>query len=518
MSKQIYIYDTTLRDGAQTHGVHFRISDKIKIAKMLIDFGVDYIEGGFPGSNEADKQFFDQINSEKVTSFGMTKRFRISAENDINLKALIECKSKICCIVGKSSSFQVYEALGIKLEENLSLIRDSVEYLVKNGKDVFFDAEHFFDGFDDDEKYSLECIKIAIKAGAKWVILCDTNGGSLPLRISKIVEKARNFIGEDKIGVHLHNDTGCAVANTMAALDSGASQIQGTINGLGERCGNANLCSIIPNIILKTNYKTSILKENLPKIRNLSRELCNILNKEEPKYDPYIGTSAFAHKGGLHISSIAKNSKTYEHIDPSLVGNERVLVVSNQSGKAAIENKIKSLGLKNVNLEEILKIVKEKEMLGYTYDMADSSLSVLILENLCLMKEFFKIEHYRVLIDSNFNHNDIISEATVKLKINDERDLTVSEGNGPVDALSKAMIRSLKNHISSIKEIELTDYKVNILSNNDNTSAITRVKVESMNKKTGTIYNTIGVSSNIIEASFEAINDAIKIFCYDLRK
>ena len=520
MSKdKIYIFDTTLRDGAQTQGVDFSIDDKQKIALALDNLGVDYIEGGWPGANPTDTEFFQKkinFKNSKLTAFGMTKKTGRSAENDPGLSALLNSNAPSICLVGKSWDFHVDVALGISNEENLENIKESTKHFVKEKKEFMFDAEHFFDGYKKNPNYALSCIKIAYVNGARWIVLCDTNGGTFPEEISKIVREVSKIIPGKNLGIHAHNDTGNAVANSLAAILSGARQIQGTINGLGERCGNANLMSIIPTIHLKENFSkdfvTNIKSSNINKLTQCSRLLDEILNRKPNKHLPYVGAAAFSHKGGLHVSAVQKNPKTYEHITPEDVGNVRNIVISDQSGKSNIISRLKTIGVNikesDPKIKKLLEEVKDREFIGYSYDGADASFELLARRVNGEIPRFISITEYDVTVKKN-SAGKIVSTAKAQLEVDGKKILCEGEGNGPVNALDNAIrnnVDRLAKYSKYLKDLKLVDYKVRIL--NTGTEAITRVSIESTDSK-GKNWFTIGVSTNIIDASFKALIDSL---------
>ena len=520
MSKdKIYIFDTTLRDGAQTQGVDFSIDDKQKIALALDNLGVDYIEGGWPGANPTDTEFFQKkinFKNSKLTAFGMTKKTGRSAENDPGLSALLNSNAPSICLVGKSWDFHVDVALGISNEENLENIKESTKHFVKEKKEFMFDAEHFFDGYKKNPNYALSCIKIAYVNGARWIVLCDTNGGTFPDEISKIVREVSKIIPGKNLGIHAHNDTGNAVANSLAAILSGARQIQGTINGLGERCGNANLMSIIPTIHLKENFSkdfvTNIKSSNINKLTQCSRLLDEILNRKPNKHLPYVGAAAFSHKGGLHVSAVQKNPKTYEHITPEDVGNVRNIVISDQSGKSNIISRLKTIGVNikesDPKIKKLLEEVKDREFIGYSYDGADASFELLARRVNGEIPRFISITEYDVTVKKN-SAGKIVSTAKAQLEVDGKKILCEGEGNGPVNALDNAIrnnVDRLAKYSKYLKDLKLVDYKVRIL--NTGTEAITRVSIESTDSK-GKNWFTIGVSTNIIDASFKALIDSL---------
>ena len=523
MSKEkIFIFDTTLRDGAQTEGVDFSVEDKNKIAKVLSKIGVDYIEGGWPGANPVDTEFFSKpLNLEKsiFTAFGMTKKIGRSAENDPSLSPLINASCPAVCVVGKAWDFHVKIALGIKNDENLENIKETAKHIVKNGKEFLFDAEHFFDGFKSDSNYALDCLKHAYDQGASWLVLCDTNGGTLPHEIGEIVSKVNKVIPRQNLGIHAHNDTGNAVANSLIAIQAGVRQVQGTINGLGERCGNANLMSIIPTLSLKKSfsdkYELNIKENKLPFLTECSRLLDEILNRKPNKSLPYVGASAFSHKGGLHVSAVQKDPKTYEHVNPNLIGNHRNIIVSNQAGRSNILARLEKYGVtidsKDKNVQKILDEVKEREFSGYSYDGADASFELLANRLLGKVPEYLNVYSYNVNVSKS---DKILTKANVVFLIDDKKIECSGEGNGPVNALDNAIrsnFKKVEKYYNFFSDLKLLDYKVRIL--NTGTEATTRVLIESTDK-TGVSWFTVGVSPNIIEASFKALIDSLDYKLY----
>ena len=519
MSKdKVYIFDTTLRDGAQTEGVDFSLEDKSKIAKILSNIGIDYIEGGWPGANPVDTKFFDKsldLGKSKFTAFGMTKKTGFSADNDPGLSPLINADCKTVCVVGKTWDFHVKTALGIENKENLNNIKETAKHFVKNKKEFLFDAEHFFDGYKNNPNYALACLKQAYDEGARWVVLCDTNGGTLPNEIGEIVSEVAKKIPGKNLGIHAHNDTENAVSNSLTAVLAGARQIQGTINGLGERCGNANLISIIPTLFLKKTFKDkfdlNINKEKLSSLTECSRYLDEILNKKPNKNMAYVGGSAFSHKGGLHVSAVKKDPKTYEHIDPKLVGNHRNIIISNQAGRANILSRLENYGIKiNSKDPKVLKIleeVKEREFSGYSYDGADASFELLANKLLGKLPEYLKVKNYIVNVKKD---TDLKTTAEVTFIIDKKEVKCQGSGNGPVNALDNAIRSNFKKvdkYYKYLTDLKLLDYKVRIL--NTGTGATTRVMIESTDKS-GISWFTIGVSQNIIEASFKALIDSLE--------
>lgn len=515
---RVYLYDSTLRDGAQTNGVDFSVADKISISHKLDELGIDYIEGGWPGANPTDDAFFTsppKLEKSKLTAFGMTRRPSTSAENDPGLASLINSGAKAITIVGKSWDYHVTKALNIELSDNIKMIAESIKHIKNSKCEAMFDAEHFFDGFKRNEEYALESISAAYKNGARWIILCDTNGGTLPHEITEIISEVIKHVPGKNLGIHCHNDTENAVANSLAAVKAGVRQVQGTLNGLGERCGNANLISIIPTLMLKMGYKTNISAENLKHLSKISHYLDERLNKAPNRFAAYVGDSAFAHKGGLHVSAVAKDPSCYEHIPPELVGNTRKILISDQSGRSNIIERLKELGFdvsqySKESIDNLVADIKEKESQGYAYDSADASFEILARRILGEVPKYFSLQRFRVIDERRWSaKGDLItlSEATVNLSINNEYHMTVAEGNGPVNALDQAIRKGLAEYYPSLKSIKLTDYKVRII-NSSGTDAITRVLIESADDK-GHNWTTIGVSGNIIDASYNALRDSI---------
>lgn len=519
MTDRIYLYDSTLRDGAQARGIDFTVADKQAIARELDAFGIDYVEGGWPGANPTDDGFFaaqPKLRHCVVTAFGMTRRSGRSAENDHGLSDLLNANTKAVCLVGKAWDSQVEKALKVSKVENLRMISESIAHMAKQKREVLFDAEHFFDGYKSNPDYALEVVQAAYKAGARWVVLCDTNGGSLPFEISQIVTEVTAYIPGTHLGIHCHNDTDQAVANSLAAVRAGVRQIQGTINGIGERCGNANLISLIPTLMLKLGFKTGVNEKNLARITHISRMIDDRLNRDSNPHAPYVGTAAFAHKGGLHVSAMAKDSTSYEHIDPALVGNDRVILVSDKAGKSNIITRLNQLGITidpdNPKLNELVKEIKDREKQGYAYDDADASFELLVRHRLGDVPDYFSVESFRVMDERRRNAKGAlvtVSEATVKLRLPKREGwvMEVAEGNGPVNALDAALRKALIPHYKKLQNMSLSDYKVRILTPQDATAALTRVMIESRDAKH--VWNTIGVSHNVIDASFNALFDAI---------
>ena len=525
--ERLYLYDTTLRDGQQTQGVQFSTPEKLRIAEALDMLGIDYIEGGWPGANPTDSGFFDAAPKTRatMTAFGMTKRAGRSAENDDVLAAVMNAGTPAVCLVGKAHDFHVTEALGITLEENTENIRASVAHMVAQGREALFDAEHFFDGYKANPDYALQALRAAYDAGARWMVLCDTNGGTLPAEIKRITaEVIAAGIEGARLGIHTHNDTETAVAGALAAVEAGARQIQGTLNGLGERCGNANLTTLIPTLLLKEPYASrfeiGVSLEALSGLTRASRLLDDVLNRVPMRQAPFVGASAFAHKAGLHASAIAKNPTTYEHIDPAVVGNARIIPMSNQAGQSNLRKRLADAGIEvekdNPALAGILDEIKLREAQGYSYDTAQASFELLARRALGQLPKFFEVKRYKVTIERRKNKYDkmvSLSEAMVVVKIGDEKMLSVSESldeqgsdRGPVNALSKALAKDLGPYQSYIDDIRLVDFKVRITQGG--TEAVTRVIIDSEDGA-GRRWSTVGVSANIVDASFEALLDAV---------
>jgi 2-isopropylmalate synthase len=516
--KRIYLFDSTLRDGAQTQGVDFGVPDKQAIALALDQLGLDYVEGGWPGANPTDDAFFAEPPSLKratFVAFGMTRRPGRSAANDPGLAALLNAKAAAVCMVGKSWDFHVDVALGISRAENVAMIGESVALAKAKGRETMFDAEHFFDGYKANPVYALECIGAAHDAGARWVVLCDTNGGALPDEVERIVGAVCEKIPGSHVGIHCHNDTENAVANSLAAIRVGARQIQGTLNGLGERCGNTNLVSLIPTLMLKTDLKVGITAAGLRQLTHVSRLLDERLNRAPLRNAAYVGESAFAHKGGLHVSAVEKDPRTYEHIDPTLVGNRRHVVVSDQSGRANILARFRDIGLEvqadDPKVAALVETVKSREYDGYAYDGAEASFELLARRALGGVPDYFRIIRFRVTDDRRWNaRGELVteSEATITIEVGGEKQMTVAVGNGPVNALDSALRKALLAVYPELTDMRLVDYKVRILTPNAGTGAVTRVMIESANGH-GERWSTVGVSANIIDASFSALHDSI---------
>jgi len=513
MSSAVKIYDTTLRDGTQGEGISFSVTDKLLITEKLDQFGVDYIEGGFPGSNPRDITYFQEaqklkLKHAKLAAFGSTRRAGVKASEDAQLKTLLDSGMPALTIVGKTWTLHVTEIIRTTLEENLAMIEDSARYLTAQGREVIYDAEHFFDGYRANPDYALQTLAAAIRGGVSNLSLCDTNGGTLVDDFKTIVSRVVSEFGGDKVGVHCHNDSGLGVALTLAGVGAGASLVQGTANGYGERTGNANLFTVLPSLFLKMN-RTARCAANLSQLRELSLYFDELANLKPDTKTPYIGASAFAHKGGLHANAAQKVKSSYEHIDPSLVGNRTRVLVSDMAGRSSIAMKAKELGLdldeKSPAMKTLIDELKELEFRGYEFEAADASLKLLISRALGQAKTFFEVEGYRVTVERRAS--ELMAEATVKLKINGQSTHTVAECTGPVGALDKALRLALENVYPQLKDLRLRDYKVRILDSRSGSNARTRVLIESGDD--GEIWGTVGVSDNVIDASWEALTDAV---------
>jgi 2-isopropylmalate synthase len=509
--KKIEIYDTTLRDGAQGESIFFTIVDQIKIAEKLDEFGIDFIEGGWPGSNPKAVQFFKEIKNKKflhskIVAFGSTRRKNLKPHEDTYIKALLKSETEYITIFGKSWDLHVTDVLKISPDENLKMIEETITFLIKEGKKIFFDAEHFFDGFKSNPIYAIKTLKTARESGAERVILCDTNGGSLPFEIEDIIKKTIKEI-TIPIGIHTHNDSGIAVSNSIIAVKNGAIQVHGTINGFGERCGNADLTTIIPILQIKMGYKC-IEEKNLVHLTNLSRYIYEYANIIPSGTQPFVGFSAFTHKGGMHIDAVTKNPRTYEHISPEKIGNKRKILVSELSGKSTILQKIQKYKIekKPEIIKNILDMVGDLEKQGYQFESAEASFDLLVMKILGKYQKMFEVEGFRVIVEER--GKKIISEATVKIKVENLMEHTASEGDGPVNALDNALRKSLITFYPELKEMKLTDYKVRIIHPEKATAAVTRVLIESTDEKD--TWGTIGLSENIIEASWKALIDSIE--------
>ena len=518
--ERLYLFDTTLRDGAQTQGVDFSVEDKRQIALALDSLGLDYVEGGWPGANPTDTAFFAErppLKTARFTAFGMTKRSGRSAGNDPALAMVLDSTAESICLVGKTSDYQVRTALEIPLEENVENIARSIEAVVAKKREALLDAEHFFDGYKANPDYALACITAAHDAGASWVVLCDTNGGTMPEDAYRIVSEVKTKLPGAALGIHAHNDTEQAVAVSLAAVRGGVRQVQGTLNGLGERCGNANLSSLIPNLMLKepfaSRFETGITAANLARITQISRMLDEILNRAPNRYAAYVGASAFTHKGGLHVSAVVKNPQTYEHVPPQAVGNKRVIPVSDQSGRSSLMVRLAEAGIdidaKDARVSRLLEDVKQREYLGYAYDGAEASFELLARRALGQVPDYFVVESFKVTVERKTNADGravTISDGVVDLDVAGQKLHNVGSGTGPVDALDAALRKDLGKYSDLLADLKLVDYKVRILTSG--TEAVTRVMVESADGK-GNRWSTVGVSANIVDASFEALTDSI---------
>jgi 2-isopropylmalate synthase len=517
--ERLYLFDTTLRDGAQTQGVDFTLHDKLALAGMLDNLGIDYVEGGYPGANPTDTELFSQPRKldTTFTAFGMTRRPGRSTSNDPGLRTLLDANADAICFVAKSWDYHVKIALETTNEENLASIRDSVSAAKAKGREVLLDCEHFFDGYKANPQYALACATAAYEAGARWVVLCDTNGGALPHEVEQIVGEVVKAIPGDHVGIHAHNDTEQAVANSFAAVRAGARQIQGTLNGLGERCGNANLVSIIPTLKLKPEYAEQfdigVSDDKLKHLAHVSRALDEMLNRAPNRHAPYVGESAFATKAGIHASAIMKDPATYEHVSPESVGNRRKLLVSDQSGRSNVLAELERIGLKvdkdDPRIAQLLEEVKRREAIGYAYEAADASFELLARRMLGEVPDYFDVEKFDVNVEQRKNalgQRVSVSMAVVKVNVGGETMISAAEGNGPVNALDLALRKDLGKYQGLINGLELVDYRVRIL--NGGTEAVTRVLIESEDEA-GERWTTVGVSSNVIDASFQALMDSI---------
>ncbi len=519
MGDRIYLFDTTLRDGGQTQGVDFSASDKVLVAKALDSIGVDYIEGGWPGANPTDDAFFSEPLTLKarLTAFGMTRRPGRSAANDPGLNALLTTQARVVCMVGKSWDFHVDVALGIAREENVAMIGESIVHARSKVDEVMYDAEHFFDGYKSNPAYALECAKAAHAAGARWIVMCDTNGGTLPEDVARIVAEVGEHIPGDQLGIHAHNDTGNAAANSLAAVSAGARQVQGTLNGLGERCGNANIVSVIPSLMLKFDgrYEVGVSDAQLGHLTHVSRMLDELLNRAPDRHAPYVGEAAFSHKGGLHVSAVQKDPRTYEHVEPGVVGNRRHIVVSDQAGRANILARLEECGLpieaNDKRIGRLVDAVKEREFEGYSYDGAEASFELMARRVFGEASGFFDVESFRIEVERRHNaKGDLVtmSQAVIKISAGGRSEMEVAEGNGPVNALDAALRKALLPIYPELEEVRLVDFKVRILTPQQATAAVTRVMIESADSD-GQRWSTVGISPNIIDAAFEALTDSV---------
>ncbi len=517
--KDVLIYDTTLRDGCQAEDVSFTLEDKLRIAEKLEEIGIDYVEGGFPGSNPRDAEFFKAVRKLKlkharIAAFGMTRKPSSKPSQDLSLKTLLDADTPVVTLVGKTWDLHVRDDLRISLKANLEIIAESIAYMKERVDEVIFDAEHFFDGYRSNPEHALACLKAAAEGGADWIVLCDTNGGRLPSEIRAAIAALQGVISTP-LGIHCHNDGELAVANTLTAVEMGARQVQGTINGIGERCGNLNLCSAIPDLQLKMG-KRCIGPEQLKKLREVSHFLCELANLSPNKHQPYVGDSAFAHKGGMHVAGILKNRETYEHIDPELVGNHQRVLVSDLAGRSNIIYKAKEYGVDLDNqdhaVREILRRIKDLESRGYEFEAAEASFELLIQEALGRKKKNFHLLGFRVIDEKRKEDEPPIAEATIMLAVDGVVEHAAAMGNGPVNALDTALRKALTKFYPSLSEMELLDYKVRVLASGEGTGAYVRVLIESGDKKDR--WGTVGVSPNVIEASWQAVVDSIDYKLY----
>ena len=516
--ERIYLYDTTLRDGAQTQGVDFGVSDKLALAQALDQLGIDYVEAGWPGANATDDALFaapPALAHARLVAFGMTRRHGRSAANDPGLAAVVNAGAAVVTLVGKAWDFQVETALGVGLDDNLAMIRDSVAFAATRVPEVMLDAEHFFDGYRANPDYALACVQAGLDAGARWLVLCDTNGGTLPDEIAATVAKVAARIPGDRLGIHCHNDSDTAVAGSLAAVRAGVRQVQGTVNGLGERCGNTNLISVIANLVLKLGFDTGIDSDGLKRLTHVSRLLDERLNRTAAANAPFVGASAFAHKGGLHVAAVEKDPRTYEHVPPEAVGNRRAVVVSDQSGRANLVARFRELDLeidpRAPALGRLVELVKEREAKGYAYDGAAASFELLARRTLGAVPDYFELISFRVLDERRDDAGPqpiTLSEATMKLRVRGQTIATVAEGKGPVDALAKALHGALAGVFANLADMRLVDYKVRIITPEHGTGAVVRAMIESADAQ-GRRWSTVGVSANVIAASYDAMHDAV---------
>ncbi|HAC33749.1 MAG TPA: citramalate synthase [Gammaproteobacteria bacterium] len=515
---RVYLYDSTLRDGQQTQGVDFTSGDKIAISCQLDLLGVDYVEGGWPGANPADDQFFGQLpdlQTARFAAFGMTRRPGRSAEEDAGLAALLACDTPVICLVGKSWDFHVRVALRTTEQENLAMIGDSIRYCVDQGREAVYDAEHFFDGYKANPEFALSCLHTALDAGARWAVLCDTNGGTLPDEVAAISAEVCEKLPGSRLGIHCHNDTGNAVANSLAAVNAGVRQVQGTLNGLGERCGNANLVTLLPLLMLRLGFETGVDEAGLKNLVSTSHLVDERLNRNSDRHAPFVGANAFAHKGGLHVSAVQKDPRSYEHIDPELVGNRRKILVSDQAGRANVLVRLAELGIEveasDRRVDELVAQIKQREHLGFAYDGASASFEMLARRALGQWQDHFTLQSFRVTDERRTSADGTVenlSEATMKVQVDGVLHMTVAEGNGPVNALDNALRKALLPAYPQLLDMQLVDYKVRILESSSGTAAVTRVMVESADAA-GRRWSTVGASGNVIEASYQALFDAV---------
>lgn len=517
MEKDVYLYDTTLRDGEQGRGISFSLGDKIRIAQRLDEFGIDYIEGGWPSANPKSREFFKamkniKLKRTKLSAFGSTRLARSTIEDDENIQALISAKTPVVAIFGKSWDLHVKKALRVSLEENIKMIADSVAYLKKRGKEVLYDAEHFFDGYKNNPEYALKTVRTAVENGADTIVLCDTNGGTLPMELGKILREVMAKFSDVAFGIHAHNDSGVAVANSLIAGQLGVNHIQGTFNGIGERCGNADLVQIIPALVFKLN-KRCIPRERLCYLSEVAYFVAETANMIPETRQPYVGRAAFTHKGGVHASAVSRAPETYEHIPPEWVGNRRDVVVSDLAGRSNVQYKAKEFGIDlsgvdKKSLRHIVDKIKRLEKDGYEFEAADGSFVLLVRKELERYKEFFDLVGFRVIVEKRGPKEKCLSEATIKLRVKEDQRLTAAEGEGPVNALDSALRKALLEYYPELKDVHLTDYKVRVVDPKEGTAARVRVFIESTDGKQQ--WTTVGVSENIIEASWQALVDSIE--------
>ena len=522
-ANRIYLYDSTLRDGQQTQGVDFTVGDKIAIAHELDGLGIDYVEGGWPGANPTDDAFFaaaPTLLRARLSAFGMTRRPGRRPEDDAGLMRILGSGAPVVCMVGKTWDFHVEVALRSTLAENLEMIADSVTFARTRVAEVMFDAEHFFDGYKANPDFALRCIEAALNAGARWAVLCDTNGGSLPHEVEAITREVAARVPGERLGIHCHDDTGNAVANSLAAVRAGVRQVQGTLNGLGERCGNANLVSLLPTLMLKMGYETALSREDLRHLTHVSRVVDERLNRAHNRHAPYVGENAFAHKGGLHVSAVEKDARSYEHVQPEDVGNARKILVSDQAGRSNVLSLLKEVGMtieaSDPRIDRLVRLVKEREFIGYTYDGAEASFELLARRELENLTPPFELVSYRVMDERRMTEAGApftLAEATMKVRVDGELHMTVAEGNGPVNALDRALRKALLVAYPVLVDMHLVDYKVRILGAGAGTDALIRVMIESTDGS-GRRWTTVGVSSNVIEASWQALSDAVAYKLY----
>jgi 2-isopropylmalate synthase len=512
------LYDTTLRDGMQAEGVSFSLEDKIAVAKCLDELGLDYIEGGYAASNPKEIQFFEEVagldlKNARIAAFGNTRRANAGVSDDVSLNSILACKTQVATLVGKTWDMQVTRVLGCSLDENLAICAESIEYLKKHGIETIFDAEHFFDGYKENPEYSMKVLTVVAQAGADAIVLCDTNGGSMSDQVYEITKAVCEQFGGIVVGIHTHNDSDCATASSLAAIRAGARHIQGTINGLGERCGNANLCTIIPNLAFKMGFEV-LSPEKIRTLTEVSRYVFEVGNLTPVMNMPYVGESAFAHKGGLHVDALRKEKRTYEHIEPELVGNERRFLISELSGRSTVLAELEKAKIAEDKelARNILMRIQELENEGYQFEAADASFDLLVKKIMGTYKPFFDLIKYHVTVEKR-SSGDIVTEATVKLKVGDKTEHVVGEGDGPVNALDAALRKSLENFYPAIRDIHLIDYKVRVVNAGAGTAARVRVIIESRDKNS--MWGTVGVSENVIEASWQALVDSVE---YKLQK